>query len=106
MHNASAAAILTIDLGALADNWRLLAERVRPARCGAVVPLVGRVSMDTVTVDVTDVPAHRLQPGALFDLIDAVQDINALALQAGTNGYEIPTSLGPRYRRQYIEIQA
>jgi alanine racemase len=30
-------AVLTIDLGALADNWRALAKRVAPAECGAVV---------------------------------------------------------------------
>ena len=30
-------AVLTVDLGALADNWRALAKRVAPAECGAVV---------------------------------------------------------------------
>ena len=34
---SGAAGILTIDLAALADNWRLLAQRVAPARCGAVI---------------------------------------------------------------------
>lgn len=33
----TASAVLTIDLGALADNWRTLAARVAPAECGAVV---------------------------------------------------------------------
>lgn len=70
------------------------------------MPLVGRVSMDTVTVDVSDVSVERLQPGALFDLIDEEQDINALAQQAGTNAYEILASLGSRYRRQYLGIEA
>ncbi|MEO8298831.1 MAG: alanine racemase [Burkholderiales bacterium] len=69
---------------------------------GMSVPLVGRVSMDTVTVDVTDVDEALLQPGALFDVMDEVQDVNALARQAGTNAYEILTSLGSRYKRHYI----
>lgn len=69
---------------------------------GTRLPVVGRVSMDTVTVDATDVPADRLVPGMPLDVIDAVQDINALAEQAGTNAYEILTSLGARYRRHYL----
>jgi len=32
-----ASALLTFDLGALVANWHLLAARVAPARCGAVV---------------------------------------------------------------------
>jgi len=66
------------------------------------VPLVGRVSRDTVTVDVTDVDAASLAPGALFDVVDNEHDVNALAAEAGTNAYEILTSLGTRYRRQYV----
>jgi alanine racemase len=34
-------------------------------------------------------------------VVDEVQDVNALAQEAGTNAYEILTSLGTRYRRQY-----
>ena len=40
--------------------------------------------------------------GAAFDLLDSTQDINRVASQAGTNAYEILTSLGARYRRQYL----
>lgn len=38
----------------------------------------------------------------LFDVIDQTRDINALAQQAGTNAYEILTSLGSRYRRHSV----
>jgi alanine racemase len=69
---------------------------------GQSAPLIGRVSMDTVTVDVTELPEHALASGALFDLIDSVHDINQVATEAGTNAYEILTSLGPRYRRHYL----
>jgi alanine racemase len=34
--------------------------------------------------------------------VDDIQDINALAREANTNAYEILTSLGARYRRQYL----
>jgi alanine racemase len=67
------------------------------------LPLVGRVSMDTLTVDLSGVAPERLAAGMALDVIDDVQDINALAMQAGTNAYEVLTSLGARYRRRYLE---
>ncbi len=60
-------------------------------------PLAGRVSMDLLTVDVTDlaeVPDH-------FDILGAKQSVDDLAEAAGTIGYEILTSLGARYDRVY-----
>ena len=66
---------------------------------GQPVPLVGRVSMDLSTFDITGVPA---QPGDWLDLIGPANPIDALAAQAGTNGYELLTSLGRRYRRTYL----
>lgn len=58
----------------------------------------GRVSMDLLTVDVTglsDVPDH-------LDILCPAQTVDDLADVAGTIGYEILTSLGPRYQRRVI----
>ena len=63
------------------------------------VPVIGRVSMDLTTFDVTRVPEAR--PGDMVDLIGPHHDVDALAAEAGTIGYEILTSLGRRYRRCY-----
>lgn len=60
-------------------------------------PLVGRVSMDLLTVDVTDFP----EVPAALDLLNAQQTVDDLADAAGTIGYEILTSLGARYQRRY-----
>ena len=60
-------------------------------------PLVGRVSMDLITVDVTHLP----HPPRALDLICAHQTVDELAQNAGTIGYEILTSLGGRYTRRY-----
>ncbi|MEL6548706.1 MAG: alanine racemase [Pseudomonadota bacterium] len=60
--------------------------------------LVGRVSMDLITVDVTDLPEV---PDAL-DILCHAQRVDDLATSAGTIGYEILTSLGARYTRRYI----
>ncbi len=59
--------------------------------------LAGRVSMDLLTVDVTDLDEV---PEAL-DILCPHQTVDQLADVAGTIGYEILTSLGPRYRRIY-----
>ncbi len=61
------------------------------------VPLIGRVSMDLLTVDVTDlaeVPSY-------FTLLGPHQSVDDLANAADTIGYEILTSLGARYKRVY-----
>jgi alanine racemase len=69
---------------------------------GSHLPIVGRVSMDSIILDATALPVGSLQPGALVDLIGPDQDLDALAREAGTIGYELLTSLGTRYHRQYI----
>jgi alanine racemase len=65
-------------------------------------PVVGRVSMDLITVDITHLGAD---PEAL-DILAPRQGIDRLAEAAGTIGYEILTSLGPRYRRRYAGGEA
>jgi alanine racemase len=65
------------------------------------VPVVGRVSMDLITLDVSQVPPGLAAPDAMVDLIGPQESPDALAQQAGTIGYEILTSLGGRYHRVY-----
>ncbi|HVL75695.1 MAG TPA: alanine racemase [Noviherbaspirillum sp.] len=94
--------IATIAAG-YADGWlRSLSGRGSAVIDGKKLPMVGTVSMDTCALDVTDLPAARVQPGTLVDLICADQPVDAVAAMAGTIGYEILTSLGSRYRRRYI----
>ncbi|MDZ4086741.1 MAG: alanine racemase [Tabrizicola sp.] len=62
-------------------------------------PLVGRVSMDMITVDITHLPEV---PRSL-DILGPNQPVDALAGLAGTIGYELLTALGPRYTRRYQE---
>jgi len=66
------------------------------------VPVVGRVSMDLITLDITGVPEHLCAPGALVDLIGPNNPVDQIAEEAGTIGYEILTSLGNRYHRVYV----
>ncbi len=59
------------------------------------VPVVGRVSMDLITVDVTDLETDP----ATLQLIGMHQSVDTVAAFAGTIGYEILTGLGNRYAR-------
>ena len=90
--------IATVSVG-YADGFpRTLSNRAVAYFDDRPVPLVGRVSMDLSTFDVTDVPG--LQPGAWLDLFGP-GGVDEVARLAGTNGYEILTSLGRRYGRLY-----
>lgn len=91
--------VATIGIG-YADGWRRsLWGRAHAFFDGTPVPLVGRVSMDLTTFDVTD--AANVGAGSWLDLIGPSQTPDDLAVAAGTNGYEILTSLGRRFHRVY-----
>lgn len=69
---------------------------------GYPAPIVGRVSMDVVTIDVTDIPAAYAQRGAWAELIGRHVQVDDLADSSGTIGYEVLTRLGPRFQRVYL----
>lgn len=73
---------------------------------GERVPVIGRVSMDLITLDVSSLAEHRVQPGTEAILLGPEIDPDLVGSAAGTIGYEILTRLGPRYRRAYVENTA
>lgn len=92
--------IATIPLG-YADGWpRAMSNRGHAIFDGAPVPLVGRVSMDLTTYDVTDFPA--IVPGRWLLVIGPGRTPDDIAADAGTNGYEVLTSVWTRYAREYL----
>lgn len=98
--------IATIGVG-YADGWpRHLSNRGAAWIGGMRVPVVGRVSMDSMTLDITDVPDTELAPGAPVELIGPHQSVDRVAEDAGTIAYEILTQLGHRYARRYIGAAA
>jgi alanine racemase len=68
---------------------------------GKRCPIVGRISMDLIAIDVTDLPGSAVRRGDFATLIGEGFDVDALAEQFDTNGYEVLTNLGPRYARIY-----
>jgi alanine racemase len=69
---------------------------------GRRCPFVGRVSMDLITVDVTNVPEGAIQRGDPAILIGEGLPVDEVGKRAGTIGYEILTRLGRRYERCYL----
>jgi alanine racemase len=69
---------------------------------GYRVPVVGRVSMDLITLDVTGIPQDLVQPGRMIDLIGPDISLEEVAERAGTINYEILTRLSQRARRKFL----
>jgi alanine racemase len=68
---------------------------------GQRCPLAGRISMDLMAIDITDLPDNVGRRGDLVTLIGDEISVDDVASTAGTIGYEVLTSLGRRYHRVY-----
>jgi alanine racemase len=93
--------LATIGAGYADGIFRSLGNRGAVFVAGQRAPIVGRISMDLVTVDVGHLPRATCQPGMAVDLIGPNQSIADLARDAGTIAYEILTNLGARFQRRY-----
>lgn len=69
---------------------------------GQALPVLGRVSMDIVTVDISALPEDALHEGDLLEVFGPSQTPDDLAARAGTIGYEILTALGSRFQRRAV----
>jgi alanine racemase len=93
--------IATISVG-YADGYILsLSGRGYACIDGIAAPVVGRVSMDLITLDVSDIPRDKAVPGAFVDIIGGGPDLDDVARLAGTISYELLTRLGRRFHRVY-----
>lgn len=73
---------------------------------GRRCPVIGRVSMDMMGVDVTGLPAGSVSRGTRAELIGANILIDEAASWAGTISYELLTRLGSRYARLYTGLES
>ena len=67
-----------------------------------LVPVLGRVSMDLTAFDVSDVPQKVLEDHDWIELFGKTISVDDAARNCGTIGYELLTSLGSRYNREYL----
>lgn len=98
--------IATVGLGYADGFLRSGSNRSSVVIAGASVPVVGRVSMDLITVDVTDLDPSMLYEGAPVEVIGPTRTVDAVAADTGTIGYEVLTGLGRRLRRRYLSATA
>lgn len=90
--------IATVAAGYADGLMRTLSGRATLWHGDVPCPVVGRVSMDLITVDVSHLP----DPPRELDILGPHQGVDDLADVAGTIGYEILTALGARYQRHYV----
>jgi alanine racemase len=105
---ASRIAIVSLGYG---DGYPRAAGRVPPGArrsdacaiiAGRRCPIVGRISMDLMAFDVTALPDELVRRGHEATLIGGGLSVDDVAMWSGTIGYEVLTSLGHRYRREWI----
>lgn len=93
--------IATVSVGYADGYIRSLSGRGYACIDGIAAPVVGRVSMDLITLDVSEISRDKVVPGVFVDIIGGGADLDAVAHQAGTISYELLTRLGRRFRRVY-----
>jgi len=96
--------IATISTGYADGFLRALSNKATAYIGENPAPLVGRVSMDLIGIDITGIDG--VKAGDWVDLLGPNYGVDALARDAGTIGYEILTALGQRHRRVYLEADA
>ena len=72
---------------------------------GRIAPLVGRVSMDLITADVTGLGESAPRRGDFVDLVGPGLSLEAVGAASGTIGYEVLTRLPRRFHRRYLPVR-
>lgn len=95
--------LATIAAGYADGLPRSLSNRGAAWYDGVRLPIAGRVSMDSIILDISALPEGTLTQGSFVQMIGPEQTLEDIADDAGTIAYEILTGLGRRYRRTYIQ---
>lgn len=93
--------IAIIALGYADGYFRMLGNQGFAYIAGHKVPLLGRVSMDMVALDVSFIPEQEIGENSRAEFINELQTVDDIAAQCGTIGYEIFTRIGRRVKRVY-----
>jgi alanine racemase len=87
-----------------ADGYpRCLGNRAAVAVAGRRAPVIGRVSMDLICIDVSGIDPDRARLGDWVELVGPTISLEEVAAAADTINYEILTGLGRRLERRYVE---
>jgi alanine racemase len=94
--------IATVGVGYADGYQRCLGGVATAMVAGHKVPVIGRVSMDSLALDVTDIPQNEIRTAVCARLLGEAYTAGMMANDAGTIGYEILTGLGRRPARRYL----
>ncbi|MGC6497992.1 MAG: alanine racemase [Candidatus Puniceispirillaceae bacterium] len=94
--------VATLGVGYADGYQRRLGNRARVMIGDTSAPVIGRVSMDSITVDVTDIAATTLEQADYATVLGPGYDLARMAQDADTIGYEILTRLGQRPQWRYL----
>ncbi len=106
VRTAGPARLATIAVG-YADGYLRSGSNQGFAWSGDIaLPIMGRISMDSIVLDASALPDGAVHEGSFVELIGPHRGVDAVAADAGTIGYEVLTSLGRRYHRRYLSEAA
>tara|TARA_B100000686_G_scaffold352513_1_gene454739 strand:+ start:279 stop:1394 length:1116 start_codon:yes stop_codon:yes gene_type:complete len=95
--------IATVPVGYADGFLRALGGRASAYVGDICVPVIGRVSMDAITLDISGVPEAVDLEAETVEIIGPRRPVDVVASEAGTIGYEILTRISNRIRRVYID---
>jgi alanine racemase len=94
--------LATVALGYADGILRALGNRGAFFHGNVRLPIVGRVSMDSTIIDISDLPEGTLKLGSTVEFLGPHQSLEEVAELAGTISWEVLTSIGQRYHRTYL----
>lgn len=97
-----ASRIAIIGVGYADGYFRSLSNRGEVYFEGYKLPIVGRISMDLMTIDITDLPPNKIGIGNWVELFGDHLWASKVAEKAGTVSWELFTHLGSRFERFYV----
>lgn len=101
---AAAGAQLAVVAGGYADGLNRTIGRQQALGYfrGRLVSVVGRISMDTTIFDLGELPVPEDEAGQYIRVLGDDLTVDLMQERTGALGYEVLTSLGPRYQRRYL----
>ncbi len=94
--------VATISIGYSHGVMRSLSNTGRVWISEFEAPILGRISMDLITVDISKIPSELTSIGTCVNLFGAHQTVDQVAKKAGTIDYEILTGLGQTSNKEYV----
>jgi alanine racemase len=101
----SGSRIAVVPVGYADGYLRAASNRAWVSIAKKFAPVVGRVSMDLLLVDVSSFPENQLKLGDTVNLIGENISVDQIAEWSGTIGYEVLTRMGGRYTRRYLSSE-